>query len=164
MRTKSRSNSFSLWHTTMMPPRICVPKINTQNYTKVLFGSGGECAPSVNNLGNLEMDRYQLPAFPSVDPRLASHLFTSTPMALCLRTWPVSTTEPEQYGTRLCASNIIHIRTRHVSFSILIGRNSVAEWLIVASTYHLNSDPKWLALLILWDWLWLQSVLYKICG
>ena len=37
---------------------------------------------------------------------------------------------------------IIHIRTRHVSFSILIGRNSVAEWLIVASTYHLNSDPK----------------------
>ena len=38
--------------------------------------------------------------------------------------------------------SIIHIRTRHVSFSILIGRNSVAEWLIVASTYHLNSDPK----------------------
>jgi hypothetical protein len=38
--------------------------------------------------------------------------------------------------------HIIHIRTRHVSFSILIGRNSVAEWLIVASTYHLNSDPK----------------------
>jgi hypothetical protein len=37
---------------------------------------------------------------------------------------------------------IIHIRTRHVSFSILIGRNSVAEWLIVASMYHLNSDPK----------------------
>jgi hypothetical protein len=29
---------------------------------------------------------------------------------------------------------IIHISTRHVSFSILIGRNSVAEWLIVAST------------------------------
>jgi hypothetical protein len=29
-----------------------------------------------------------------------------------------------------------------MSFSILIGRNSVAEWLIVASTYHLNSDPK----------------------
>jgi len=28
-----------------------------------------------------------------------------------------------------------------VSFSILIGRNSVAEWLIVANTYHLNSDP-----------------------
>jgi len=38
--------------------------------------------------------------------------------------------------------HIIHIRTRHVSFSILIGRNSVAEWLIVASTNHLNSDPK----------------------
>jgi hypothetical protein len=38
--------------------------------------------------------------------------------------------------------NIIHIWTRHVSFSILIGRNSVAEWLIVASSYHLNSDPK----------------------
>jgi len=38
--------------------------------------------------------------------------------------------------------DIIHIRTRHVSFSILIGCNSVAEWLIVASTYHLNSDPK----------------------
>jgi len=37
---------------------------------------------------------------------------------------------------------IIHIRTRHVSVSILIGRNSVAEWLMVASTYHLNSDPK----------------------
>ena len=43
---------------------------------------------------------------------------------------------------------IIHIRTRHVSFSILIGRNSVAEWLIVAGTYHLNSDPKSPALLI----------------
>jgi hypothetical protein len=28
-----------------------------------------------------------------------------------------------------------------VSFSILIGHNSVAEWLIVASTYHLNSGP-----------------------
>ena len=37
---------------------------------------------------------------------------------------------------------LLFIRTRHVSFSILIGRNSVAEWLIVASTYHLNSDPK----------------------
>jgi hypothetical protein len=36
----------------------------------------------------------------------------------------------------------IHISTRHVSVSILISRNSVAEWLIVASTYHLNSDPK----------------------
>jgi hypothetical protein len=39
-------------------------------------------------------------------------------------------------------NTIIHIRTRDVSFSILIGRNSVAEWLIVLSTYHLNSDPK----------------------
>jgi len=37
---------------------------------------------------------------------------------------------------------ITNKQTRHVSFSILIGRNSVAEWLIVASTYHLNSDPK----------------------
>jgi hypothetical protein len=59
---------------------------------------------------------------------------------------------------------IIHIRAGHVPFLILIGRNSVAEWLIVASTYHFNSDPKWPALLILWVWLWLQSVLYKICG
>jgi len=35
---------------------------------------------------------------------------------------------------------IIHIRRRHVSFSILIGQNSVAEWLIVASINHMNSD------------------------
>jgi len=61
--------------------------------------------------------------------------------------------------------DIIHIRTRHVSFSILIGRNSVAEWLIVASTYYLNSDPKWPALLIPMSvWLWLQSVLHTKCG
>jgi hypothetical protein len=60
---------------------------------------------------------------------------------------------------------IIHIRTWHVSFSILIGRNSVAEWLIVASTYHLNSDPKWPALLIPMSvWLWLQTVLHTNCG
>ena len=45
-------------------------------------------------------------------------------------------------GTQSSMYGIIHIRTRHVSFSILIGRNSVAGWLIVASTYHLNSDPK----------------------
>ena len=45
-------------------------------------------------------------------------------------------------GGEASTVSCIHIRTRHVSFSILIGRNSVAEWLIVASTYHLNSDPK----------------------
>jgi len=31
---------------------------------------------------------------------------------------------------------IINISIQHVSFSILIGHNSAAEWLIVASTYH----------------------------
>jgi hypothetical protein len=113
----------------MMPPRICVPKINTQNYTEVLFGSGGECAPSVDNLGNPEMDQYQLPAFPTVDPRLASHLFTSAPMALCLRTWPVSTTEPEQYGTRLCASNIISNQEEHSS--VIFHLQSQIRWVRV---------------------------------
>jgi hypothetical protein len=59
----------------------------------------------------------------------------------------------------------IHISTRHVSFSILIRRNSVAEWLIVVNTYHLNSDPKWPALLIPMSvWLWLQIVLHTNCG
>jgi len=60
---------------------------------------------------------------------------------------------------------IIHLRTRHVSVSILIGRNSVAERLMVATTYHLNSDPKWPALWIpISVWLWLQSVRHTKCG
>jgi len=37
-------------------------------------------------------------------------------------------------------TDIIHISTRNVSFSILIGQNSVAEWLIVASINHKNSN------------------------
>ena len=37
-------------------------------------------------------------------------------------------------------ATIIHIRRRHVSFSILIGQNSVAKWLIVASINHMNED------------------------
>ena len=60
---------------------------------------------------------------------------------------------------------IIHIRPRHVSCSIVIGRNSVAEWLIVATTYHLNSDFKWPTLSIpISVWLWLQSILHTKCG
>jgi len=38
--------------------------------------------------------------------------------------------------------HIIHISTQNVSFSILIGQNSVAEWLIVASINHKNSNQK----------------------
>jgi len=46
------------------------------------------------------------------------------------------------HATLAWFSNIIHIRRRHVSFSILIGQTSVAEWLIVASINHKNSNQK----------------------
>jgi len=39
-------------------------------------------------------------------------------------------------------SNNIHISTRNVSFLILIGQKSVAEWLIVASINHNDSNQK----------------------
>jgi len=39
-------------------------------------------------------------------------------------------------GISVFLQHIIHIRRRHVYFSILIGQNSVAEWLIVASINH----------------------------
>jgi len=57
----------------------------------------------------------------------------------------------------------IYIRTWHVSFSILIGQNSVAEWLIVASVNHMNSDLEWPVNLCLQVGLWQQSVIYTKC-
>jgi len=57
-----------------------------------------------------------------------------------------------------------YIRRWEVSFLILIGPNSVAEWLIVVNTYHLNSDSKWPTLLIPMSvCLWLQTVLHTNC-
>jgi len=66
-------------------------------------------------------------------------------------------------STYIPSSIIIHISTRNVSFSIRIGQNSVAEWLIVSSINHKNSNQKQPTNLSLQVALWQQSVIYMKC-
>jgi len=59
--------------------------------------------------------------------------------------------------------DIIHISRQYMSFLILVGQNSVAEWQIVVSINNIKSDLEWPINLSLQVGLWHQSVIYTQC-
>jgi hypothetical protein len=89
-------------------------------------------------------------------------IYRSTMLICILHVWRSSGLSdicPRMLGSAI----FIHIRRQYVSFSILINQTSVAEWLIVASINHKNSNQKCPTNLSLQVALWQQSVIYMKC-